>query len=206
MQFLNALPLHILVLLGLALLGLCNYLKTLHALSGKIKMFSNYRNALAEFHNNAKEGKDIPTELSDYLLENAVKITLDSVVRMTTYEPILGISTGIVNTINNIVSGECHEFTRTCKNVDNMLTNSIGAFKDIKQKILSKIINPISPIHFLKNGVSIILNIIPIVNLTPRKIKDFLSNLFVFIGIVNTILSLYLKKSFLLSIFGFFVN
>ena len=163
-------------------------------------MFSNYRNVLVEFHNSVKEGKDIDPKLSDYLLENALKINLDSIIRIRKNHPMLGISTGIMDEINDIVTLKCYDFTETCQNFDNMLTQNIGAFKERHQKTLSKIINPISPIYFLKNGVSIILNIIPIVNLFPRKIKDFLSNLFVFMSIVNTVLSLFLKKSFLLSI------
>ena len=45
MSFLNALPLPVLALLGFAVLGLYDYLKTLHTWRAKIKMFSNY-NAL----------------------------------------------------------------------------------------------------------------------------------------------------------------
>ena len=42
-------------------------------------MFSNYREVLVEFHNNAMAGKDIDPKLNHYLLENALKITLDRI-------------------------------------------------------------------------------------------------------------------------------
>ena len=73
----------------------------------------------------------------------------------------------------------------------------IGYFKDVFQKTCSKIINPI---YLVKNGVSFILNSIPIVNLIPTKFKNFLSNLFVVISTVETLLSLFAQKSLLLSI------
>lgn len=194
--FWNALPLHVWILLSLAVLGLCNYLKALYGWRAKIEMFSNYRGVLVEFHNKVKEGKGIDPELSDYLLENALKINLDSIVHIRNVQPMLGISTGIINVINDIVMLQCYNLTETCRNFDNMLIQNIGAFKEAHQKTLSKIINPIS---LVKNGVYLIFNIIPIVNLTPRKIKDFLSNLFAFVVIVNTLSSLFLKKELLLS-------
>ena len=78
-----------------------------------------------------------------------------------------------------------------------MLIQNIGAFKDRFQKARSQIINPI---YLVKNGVSFTFNIIPIVNLIPRKIKDFLSNLFVFVSIVDILSSLFIKKQLLLGI------
>ncbi|MYC74174.1 hypothetical protein F4X10_00170 [Candidatus Poribacteria bacterium] len=203
MPFLNVLPLHVWVLFGFATLGFCYCLYELYTYRAKIEMLSKYREALVEFHNNVEEGKGVNPELSIYLLENAVKIKSESITRMTTYDPVLRISTDIVNTISDIVMLECHDFTIICQKVENMLILNIGTFKDIMEKIRSQIINPI---YLLKKGVSTIFDMIPIISLTPRKIKDFLSNLIAFISIVNTILSLYLKKSFLLSIIRFFVN
>ena len=62
----------------------------------KVDMFSDYRDKLNEFYNNVMERHDITSELRDYLLENAVKIDLDSIARMTTYDPVLSLSTGIM--------------------------------------------------------------------------------------------------------------
>ena len=197
MSFLNALPLPVLVLLGFAVLGLCDYLKKLHTLRAKIKLFSNYKNVLTEFHNNAVENESINPELSDYLLENSMRIDLDSVVKMEIHHPISGILTGFVHNINDIVTGKCHDFTRTCHGIVNALSQSIGYFKDVFQKTCSKIINPIS---LVKNGVSLIFNSIPIVNLIPTRTKDFLSNLFLFMSIIDVLSSLFIKKSLLLSI------
>ena len=99
--------------------------------------------------------------------------------------------------INDIVTLKGYDFTETCQDFDNMLIQNIGAFKDRFQKTQSKIINPI---YLPKNGVSLIFNRIPIVNLTPTKFKDFLSNLLVLMTIVDTLSSLFIKKSLLLSI------
>ena len=197
MSFLNALPLPVLVLLGFAVLGLCDYLKTLHTLRAKINLFSNYKNVLTEFHNKAVGNESINPELSDYLLENSMRIDLDSVVKMEIHHPISGILTGFVHNINDIVTGKCHDFTRTCHGIVNALSQSIGYFKDVSQKTRSKIINPID---LVKNGVFLIFDIIPIVNLFPKKIKGFLYNLFWGISIVETLLSLFSQKSLLESI------
>ena len=99
MSFLNALPLPVLVLLGFAVLGFCNYLMVLYTYRAKIKMFSNYKNVLTEFHNNAVEGKGIDPELSDHLLENSMRIYLDSVVKIEIHHPI-SILTGFVHNIS----------------------------------------------------------------------------------------------------------
>ena len=192
MSFLNALPLPVLVLLGFAVLGLCDYLKKLHTLRVKIKLFSNYKNVLTEFHNNAVKNESINPELSDYLLENSIRIDLDSVVKMEIHHPISGILTGFVHNINDIVTGKCHDFTRTCHGIVNALSQSIGYFKDRFQKTRSKIIDPT---YLPKNGVSLIFNSIPIVKLLPTKFKDFFSNLFVVISIVETLLSLFTQMS-----------
>ena len=191
MSFLNALPLPVLVLLGFAVLGLCDYLKKLHTLRAKIKMFSNYRNVLVKFHNNVEEGKGIDPELSDYLLENSMRIDLDSVVKMEIRYPISGILTGFVHNINDIVTGKCHDFTGTCHGIVNALSQSIGYFKDVFQKTRSKIINPI---YLPKNGVSLIFNSIPIVNLMPTNLKNILIKIFLFISVVETLLSLFSQK------------
>ena len=79
-RFWNALPLPVLVLLGFAVLGLCDCLKKLYTWQAKIEMFSNYRDKLARFHNTAINDGVIDRELGDYLLENALKITSDSIV------------------------------------------------------------------------------------------------------------------------------
>ena len=197
MSFLNTLPSGILVLLGFAILGLCNYLKTLYTCRVKIKLFHDYRSVLAEFHNDVRDGRDVDVELTDYLLEHATEIFLDSIVYIRTHNPVSGISTGTLNMINDIVTGKCHDFTGTCKDLENMLTQNIGVFKNISKKTRSKLISPLS---LVKNGVLLIFNIIPIVNLTPRKIKDFLSALFAWVSIANTLLSFLLKKPILLSI------
>ena len=197
MSFLNALPLPILVLLGFAILGLYDCLKKLYTWHEKIKIFSNYRERLVEFHNNVIENNNIDPELSIYLSENALKISSDSISTIRTIHPMWRISTGITHLINDIVTLNCDDFTETCQNFDNMLIQNIGAFKDVSQKVRSKTFNPI---YLVKNGVSIIFNSIPIVNLVPTKIKHFLSNLFVFMSIVDTLSSLLLKKSLLLSI------
>ena len=197
MSFFNALPLPVLILLGFALLGFCNYLNKLRTWRAKINMFSNYREVLVEFHNNAMAGKDIDPKLNHYLLENALKITLDSIIYIRKDDPIRRTSTGIMDIINDIVTLKGYDFTETCQDFDNMLIQNIGAFKDRFQKARSQIINPI---YLVKNGVSLTFNIIPIVNLIPTKIKDFLSNLFVFMSIVDTLSSLLIKKSLLLSI------
>ena len=56
-------------------------------------MFSNYRDRLVEFHNNVVERECIDTELSDYLLKNAPKISLDSIITIRQNYPMLGTST-----------------------------------------------------------------------------------------------------------------
>lgn len=99
MSFLNALPLPILVLLGFAILGLYDCLKKLYTWHEKIEMFCNYREKLVEFHNNFMENNNIDLELRGYLLENALKINLDSIIHIRTNHPMWGISTGIMNLI-----------------------------------------------------------------------------------------------------------
>ena len=191
MSFFNSIPLPILVLLGFAVLGFHNYLKKLHTWIAKINMFSNYRSVLVEFHNNVMEGADINPELSDYLLENAPKINLDSIIHISTRDP-LSISTGAVPVINDIVTFQCYDFTATCQDFQNILTQNIGFFKDQGQVIRSKIINPI---HLVKNGVSLIFNSIPFVNLIPTNFKNLLIKIFLFISVVETLLSLFTQMS-----------
>ena len=72
-----------------------------------------------------------------------------------------------------------------------MLTQNIGAFKDIYQKTRSQIISPVS---LVKNGVFLILNIIPIVNLMPTNLKNLLIKIFLFISAIETLLSLFSQK------------
>ena len=191
MSFLNSVPLPILVLLGFAILGFCNYLKKLYTYHAKIEMFSNYRDRLVGFHNDTMAGKDIEPEVPEYLLRNAVKIFMDSIVYIKKYHPISGLTTGVIDEINDIVTLNCYDLTETCRNKSNMLTMTIGCFENISQEIRSKIFNPIA---LVKNGASLIFNGIPIVNLIPTKVKDFLCNLFVFISIVETLLSLFSQK------------
>lgn len=191
MSFLNLVPLPILVLLGFAVLGFCDCLKKLHTWGSKIEMFSDYRERLVEFHNNVKESKDFNPELSDYLLENALKINLDSIIRIRKNHPMLGISTGIMNEINDIVTLKCYNFTEDCRDFDNMLVQNIGAFKNKHQETQSKIINPI---HLVKNGVFFIFNNIPIVNLIPTNLKNLLIKIFLFISAIETLLSLFSQK------------
>ncbi|RKU26949.1 hypothetical protein C6497_12965 [Candidatus Poribacteria bacterium] len=193
----NLLPLPILILLGFAVLGFCDYLKKLYTWHAKVKLFSNYRERLVVFHNNVIEGEDIDIELSDFLSENAIKIHLDSIVKITMSHPIQRVSTGIVHLINDIVTRNCYDFTATCKDFENMLTQNIGTFKNMFQQILFKTFNPID---LVKNGVTFILNIIPIINLIPTKIKGFLSTLFAAISIIETLLSLFSQKPLILTI------
>ena len=155
-------------------------------------MFSNYREVLVEFHNNVEGGKGVNPDLSYYLLENALKITSDSIIHIRKNHPMWGISTGIMDEINDIVTLKGYDFTGTCQDFESMLIQNIGAFKDRLQKTRSKIINPID---LIKNGVSLIFNSIPIVKLIPTKFKNFLSNLFVVISIVETLLSLFTQMS-----------
>lgn len=202
MSFLNALPLPVLILLGFALLGFYDCLKKLYTYRTKINMFSDYRGVLAEFHNKVREDRGIDLELSDYLLENALKINKDSIIHIRTSDPVIGdpitgISTGVINVINDIVTLRCYDFTGTCKNLENVLTQNIGAFKDRHQKTRSQIINPVS---LVKNGVFLILNRIPIVNLIPTNLKNLLIKIFLFISAIETLLSLFSQKSLLLSI------
>ena len=197
MSFLNSILFPILVLLGFAILGFCDCLKKLYTWGSKIEMFSDYRERLVEFHNNVKEGKDFNHELSYYLLENALKINLDSIIHIRKNHPMLGISTGIMNEINDIVTLKCYNFTEACQDFDNMLIQNIGAFKKAHQETRSKIINPI---HLVKNGVFLIFNSIPIVNLIPTNLKNLLIKIFLFISVVETLLSLFAQKSLLLSI------
>ena len=154
-------------------------------------MFSNYRMALVEFHNNFTEGKDIDLESRSYLLENALKINLDSIIHIRKNHPMWGLSTGIMDEINDIVTFKCYDFTRTCQDFDNMLVQNIGAFKDIYQETRSQIINPIS---LVKNGISLIFDIIPILNLIPTNLKKLLINIFLLISAVETLLSLFSQK------------
>ena len=154
-------------------------------------MFTNYKERLVIFHNNAVENNNIDHESGDYLLENAVKIFMDSIVYIKKYNPISGLTTGFMDEINDIVTFNCYDFTETCRKNINSLTMTIGFLENTTQEIRSKIINPI---HLVKNGVSLIFNNIPIVNLIPTKFKDFLCNLFVFISIVETLLSLFSQK------------
>ena len=197
MSFFNSVPLPIFVLLVFAILGFCAYLMELSNWGKKIELFSNYRQRLVEFHNNIRNGTGAPPELRDYLSENALRINLDSVVTLETIHPLLRISTGITQLINDIITGKTHDFTQSCQEFDNMLTQNIGFFKDRHQQIRSKLFNPI---HLVKGGVSLILNSIPIVNLIPTNLKDFLSKLFIGISIIETLLSLFSQKSLLLSL------
>ena len=162
-------------------------------------MFSDYRGVLAGFHNNVREGRGIDLELRDYLLENALKINLDSIIHIRIDHPMWRVSTGMLTLINEIVTGDCYNFTETCQNFDTMLVQNIGAFKNHFQETRSQIINPIS---LVKNGVFLIFDIIPIVNLIPTRIKGFLFSLFAFISIVETLLSFLSQKSLLFSIIG----
>lgn len=195
MSFLSVLPIVTFVLLGFALLGFCNYFKTLYKCGLKIEFFNEYRNALVVFHNKYVEGNKFDHELSHYLLKNAVKIQIDSIVSITVVHPPFGISTEIVDIIKDIVSLKCHDFTGTCRDVGNMLSMNIGTFENMLDNTRSKIFNPI---HLVRNGISLILNMLPIVNLIPRKIKGFLSDLFIFITAVDTISSVVMKRQILL--------
>ena len=202
MSFLNAVPLPILVLLGFTILGFCDFLKKLYTYKTKIDIFSDYRKVLVEFYHNFQENGDVDLELSDYLLENALRINKDSIIQIRTSDPVIGdpvtgISTGVINVINDIVTLRCYDFTGTCQNLNNVLLQNIGAFKDIFQKTQFQIINPIS---LVKNGVFFIFNNIPIVNLISTKLKNFLYKLFVVISIVETLLSLFSQKSLIQSI------
>ena len=191
MSFLNSVPLPIWVLLGFAILGFCDCLRELYTWVSKIEMFRDYKKTLVVFHNNAVENNNIDHELSDYLLENALKISMDSMVHYKKYHPITGLTTGFMDEINDIVSFNCDDFTETCRANINSLTMTIGFLENTAQEIRSKIFHPI---HLVKNGVSVIFNNIPIVNLIPTKFKNFLCNLFVFISIVETLLSLFSQK------------
>ena len=192
MSFFNSIPLPILVLLGFAVLGFCDYLKKLYTWGTKIEVFRDYRGSLVAFHNNAVKNNNIDHELSDYLLENALRINLDSIITIRQNYPMLGTSTGIMDIINDIVTLKCYDFTGTCRDFQNMLTSNIGFFENTSQEIRSKIINPI---HLVKNGISFIFNSLPIVKLIPTKIKRFLTTLVAGIYIVETLLSLLSHKS-----------
>ena len=191
MSFLNSVPLPIWVLLVFAILGFCDCLRELYTWVSKIEMFMNYKERLVIFHNNAVENNNFDHESGDYLLENALKIYMDSMVHYKIYHPITGLTTGFMDEINDIVTLNCDDLTKTCRENINSLTMTIGYLKNTTQEIRSKIINPI---HLVKKGVSLIFNSIPIVNLIPTKFKDFLCNLFVFISIVETLLSLFSQK------------
>ena len=191
MSFLNSVPLPIWVLLGFAILGFCDCLRELYTWVSKIEMFRDYKQRLVIFHNNAVENNNFDHESGDYLLENALKIYMDSMVHYKIYHPITGLTTGFMDEINDIVTFNCDDFTETCRANINSLTMTIGFLENTTQEIRSKIINPI---HLVKKGVSLIFNSIPIVNLIPTKFKDFLCNLFVFISIVETLLSLFSQK------------
>ena len=195
MSFLSLLPIATFVLLGFALLGFCNYFKTLDKYGLKIKFFNEYRNALVAFHDKYVEDNKFNHELSHYLLKNAVKIQIDSIVSITAVHPPFGISTEIVDIIKDIVSLKCHDFTGTCRDVGNMLSMNIGTFENILDDTRSKIFHPTHPI---KNGIFLILNMLPIVKLIPIKIKGFLSGLFIFITAVDTISSVVMKRQILL--------
>ena len=195
MSFLSVLPIVTFVLLGFALLGFCNYFKTLYKYGLKIELFNEYRNALAAFHNKYVEDNKIDHESSHYLLKNAVKIEIDSIVSIKAVHPPFGISTGIVDILKDVVSLKSHNFTETCQDVGNMLSMNIGTFENMLDDTRSKIFNPI---HLVRNGISLILNMLPIVNLIPTKIKGFLSDLFIFITAVDTISSVVMKRQILL--------
>lgn len=191
MSFLNSVPLPIWVLLVFVILGFCDYLRELYTWGSKIEMFRDYKQRLVIFHNNAVENDNIDHESGDYLLENALKIFKNSMVHYKKYHPVTGLTTGFMDEINDIVTLNCYDLTKACRENINSLTMTIGYLKNTTQEIRSKIINPI---HLVKNGVSLIFNSIPIVNLIPTKFKDFLCNLFVFISIVETLLSLFSQK------------
>ena len=144
-------------------------------------------------------GKNIDTEVCLYLLKNSIKIYMDSIIYIKKYHPITGLTTGLIDEIDDIVRLNYYldNFTERCQRIISMLIMTIGFFENISQEIRSKIFNPI---NLVKNGVSFIFNSIPIVDLIPTKFKDFLSNLFAFISIVETLLSLVSQKSLILSI------
>ena len=185
MSFLSVLPIVTFVLLGFALLGFCNYFKTLYKYGLKIELFNEYRNALVAFHNKYVENNKIDHELRHYLLKNVVKIEIDSIVSIKAVHPPFGISTGIVDIIQDIVSFKSHNFSEACQDVGDMLSMNIGMFENILDDTRSKIFNPI---HLVRNGISLILNMLPIVKLVPTKIKGFLSDLFIFITVVDEVL------------------
>ena len=190
MSFLNAVPLPILVLLGFAIFGLYDYFKKLYTWDKKIEMFCNYKEKLVEFHNNVIENDHIDIELRRYLLENALKIKLDSIILMRIDHPRWRISTELIGIINDIVSVE-YNFTETCRNFESMLTQNIGAFKNKYQETRSQIISPVS---LVKNGAFLILKIIPIVNRMPTNIKNLFIKIFLFISVIETLLSLFNQK------------
>ena len=129
MSFLNSVPLPIFVLLVFAILGFCDCLKKLYTSGSKIEMFTDYKGRLVIFHNNAVQNNNIDHELGDYLLENAMKIYLDSLIKIKIDHPRWGVSTGMIDLISEIVTGDCYNFTETCQKIENMLTLNIGYLK-----------------------------------------------------------------------------
>ena len=194
MSFMSVLPTVTFVLLGFALLGFCNYLKSLYICRSKIEFFSEYRNALIEFHNKYVEDNEIDSKLYDYLLENVHEVNSYSGASISERNAYYSFSRDILSEIINIVNFKCYNFTESCQNVQSILTVCIGALKKGCQNIRSKIINPI---HLVKNGVSTLFSIIPIVRLIPTRITDILSSVFFYMTVVDTISSLVLKKQIL---------
>ncbi len=195
MSFLSVLP--IATLLGFALLGFYNYFNTLGKHGLKIELFNEYRNALVAFYNKYVADNKIDGELRHYLLENVHEVYSYSGASISESNAYSNFSRDIQSEIINIVNFRCYNFTESCNNVESILIVCIGAFKKECQNIRSKIFNPI---HLVRNGISLILNMLPIVNRIPRKITGFLSDLFIFITVVDTISSVVMKKKFLLDL------
>ena len=131
MSFLSVLPIATFVLLGFALLGFFNYFKTLYKYRLKIDFFYEYRKALVAFHKEYITNNNIDHEFRDYLLKNVVKIEIDSVVSIKEVHPLLRFSKGFVDIIKEIVSLNSHNFTKTCQDVDDLLSMNIGMFENI---------------------------------------------------------------------------
>ena len=194
MSFMSVLPTVTFVLLGFALLGFCSYLKSLYRCGSKIKFFNEYRNALGTFHNRYVEDNEIDSELSDYLLENAHKVNSNTGASINESNAYYRFSRDILSEIINIVNFRCYNFTESCQNVQSILTVCIGALKEGHQNTRSKIINPM---HLVKNGVTTLFRIIPIVRLIPTRITNILSSVFFYMTVIDTISSLVLKKQIL---------
>lgn len=185
------------VLLGLALVGFLYYLWEFGKWEEKIELFSNYQKALVKFHENIVKDKGIDFESKTYLLKNALRISLDSPIKIGEYNPVLNMTTEFVGKINDIVTLNCHDFTETCELFSNVLIQNAGYFEERTQKIQSEIKNPFFLYFLVRKGLFFFLNEIPIVNLIPIGFKDFLTKIFAMIVIINTISSVWLKKEFI---------